>query len=377
MTAALAVIFWASALTIVHTHVTYPLSLAVLVRLRGRPEPLAGPIRDRPFASLIITAHNEEAVISERVENALASDFDRARFEVIVACDGAEDRTAELARAAGADQVLELTRRGKVEAQNAAVAEAKGEILAFSDANSMWAPDALRVLVEALSDRDVGYVCGKLTLFGEGGDNQEGVYWRYELATRELESRLGGITAGNGAIYAVRRDSYVELPSDRSHDLCLPFLVTKRGKRAIYEPRARAEEPVAPTLAGEWQRKRRMMNRAWGILLNDGILSPRGYGPMYAYEIASHRALRYATPFLHVAALAANLALLGEGAVYSITLGAQLALLAAAALARALPLAPLRIAAYYVTVTASIAAGLADRIRNGPARTWEPAGDSR
>ena len=371
-----AVAFWASAGLIVHTHVTYPLSLAVLARLRRERDPVADTA-DTPFVSLIIAAHNEEDVIGRRVHNALEADYPRDRFEVIVASDGSEDRTAELARAAGADSVLDLSRRGKVEAQNAAVADARGDVLAFSDANTLWEPDALRSLVGAVTAPGVGYACGQLRLTGTDGSNQEGAYWRYEMAVRSLESRLGGVTAGNGAIYAVRRDAYVAMPSDRSHDLCLPYLTVKDGKLAIYEPEARAEEPAAATLAGEWLRKRRMMNRAWGILLNDGILSPRGYGPMYAYEIFSHRALRYATPFLHVVALGANIALVGEGTVYVVTLAAQGGLLAGAALSRVVPALPFRIAAYYVTVTASIAAGLLDRVRHGPAATWEPAAGSR
>ena len=373
---AVAIAFWASAALIVHTHVTYPLSLAALARLRRRA-PNSPATQDAPSVSLIIAAHNEEAVIAQRVRNALSSDFPRERLEVIVASDGSDDRTAELARAAGADLVLELPRQGKVEAQNAAVAEASGEILAFSDANSAWDSDAVSVLAAALADPDVGYVCGQLRLSGADGENQEGAYWRYEMAVRSMESSLGSVTAGNGAIYAVRRDSYVVMPSDRSHDLCLPYLTVKAGKRAIYEPAARAEEQAAPTLGGEWQRKRRMMNRAWGILLNDGILSPRGYGATYAYEILSHRAIRYATPFLHLVALGTNVALLGEGSIYAFTLAAQGAVLAAAALARVIPLLPFRVAAYYVTVTASIAAGLFDRIRRGPAKTWDAVEGTR
>ena len=373
---ALAVAFWASVALIVHTHVTYPLTLAALVRLRlGREAAPTGA--GRPSVSLIITAHNEGSVIERRVRNALSSDYPRELLEVIVASDGSDDRTADLARAAGADVVLELTRRGKVEAQNAAVTEARGDILAFSDANSTWDPEAVSLLATALADPDVGYVCGQLRLSGTEEENQEGAYWRYEMAVRSLESRLGGVTAGNGAIYAVRRDSYVVMPSDRSHDLCLPYLTVKAGKRAIYEAAARAEEQAAPTLGGEWQRKRRMMNRAWGILLNDGILSPSGYGATYAYEILSHRAIRYATPFLHLIALGTNIALLGEGAIYAATLAAQGALLVGAALARVVPVLPFRIAAYYVTVTASIAAGLYDRIRRGPATTWDPVEGTR
>ena len=207
--------------------------------------------------------------------------------------------------------------------------------------------------------------------------NQEGAYWRYEMAVRGLESELASVTAGNGAIYAVRRDAYVEMPSDRGHDLCLPYLMVRKGLRAVYEPAARADEQMAPTMSGEWERKRRMMNRTWGVLLHDRMLSPRGYGPLYAYEMLSHRALRYASPFLHLIALAANIALVGEGWVYIATLAAQGALLVAAALGRVIPAWPLRIASYYVSVTASIAAGLIDRIRSGPATTWEPVEGTR
>lgn len=374
---AVAVAFWTSAALIVHTHVTYPLSLAALARFRRPEGDNTVPSSEAPCVSLIIAAHNEESVIARRVKNALETEYPRELLEVIVASDGSDDRTAELARTAGADIVLDLSRRGKVEAQNAAVVAAKGDVYAFSDANALWEPAALRLLSAACSEPDAGYVCGQLRLVGGEGENQEGTYWRYEMAVRSLESRLGGITAGNGAIYAVRRDSYIVMPSDRSHDLCLPYLAIKSGRRALYEPRARATEQAAPTLAGEWMRKRRMMNRAWGIVLNDGILSPRGYSTTYAYEIFSHRALRYGTPFLHLAALGTNVALLGEDPVYAVTLAAQVALVTGAALARVAPILPFRLCAYYVTVTASIAAGLADRIRNGPAKTWEPAEGTR
>src|SRR6185503_1520455 len=131
--------------------------------------------------------------------------------EVIVASDGSADRTAELAREAGADLVLDLPRGGKVAALNAAVERARGEVFAFSDANSFWEPDALRHLVSRLADPRVGYVCGQVRLDGAGAVNEEGLYWRYEMAIRELESSLAGVTAGNGAINAVRREAYLFL----------------------------------------------------------------------------------------------------------------------------------------------------------------------
>jgi cellulose synthase/poly-beta-1,6-N-acetylglucosamine synthase-like glycosyltransferase len=321
---------------------------------------------------LVIAAHDEEEAIADKVANALALDYPRQKLELIVASDGSTDATAERARAAGADVVLELPRGGKVAAQNAAVAKASGELLAFSDANSAWEPRALAELVSAFGDPKVGYACGRLQLTGAGGDNQEGLYWRYEMKLREMESGLAGVTAGNGAIYMIRRESYIELDPARSHDGSFPFMLAKRGLRSLDVPGAVASEPMAPTMGDEFARKRRIMRPLWDVVVLDGMLSPRGYSPLYAFEIFSHRLLRYAAPLLHLVALAANVALLGESTVYVITLVAQLAVLAAAALASLVPIAPFRIARYYVSVTASVLAGLWDRFRQGPRSAgWE------
>jgi cellulose synthase/poly-beta-1,6-N-acetylglucosamine synthase-like glycosyltransferase len=324
-----------------------------------------------------VAAYDEQDVIAAKVANALALDYPRERLQVIVASDGSADATVERARAAGADLVLDLPRGGKTAAQNAAAEQATGEILAFSDANSVWAVDALRRIVEPFAEPAVAYVCGQVRFTDAGGGNLEGAYWRYEMAVREMESGLAGVTAGNGAIYAVRREAYVPLRPSGSHDLSFPFLLAKRGLRSLYVPRARAEERMVPTLEGEFARKRRMMVGLWDIVAAEGMLAPRGYSPLYALELASHRLLRYLTPFLHLAVLAANLALLGEGWVYTVTLAAQLAFLAGALLARWLPVVPLRIARYYTMTTAAIAAGLWDRLRSGPPGTWEKAAGTR
>jgi cellulose synthase/poly-beta-1,6-N-acetylglucosamine synthase-like glycosyltransferase len=374
---ALEIAFWTSVALLVHTHLAYPLSLWAIARLRGRAPEAIGPVRAAPSVSLIVAAHDEEEVIERKVRNALGLDYPRERLEVIVASDGSSDRTVELARIAGADLVLELPRAGKVAAQNAAVERARGELLAFSDANAFWAPDAMRQLVASFTDPRVGYVCGQLRLAADGSANEEGAYWRYEMAVRELESDLGGITAGNGAIYATRRDSYIVLDSARGHDLCFPFAMTKRGWRALYAPGAVAEEKMAPTIGGEFARKRRMMNRTWGVVLRDGMLSPRGYGPLYAFQMLSHRALRYASPFLHLLALGTNLALLGHGAIYTVTLAIQGAAIVAAALGAVIPIRPLRLAHYYAMVEGSILAGLWDRLRSGTAVTWEKVEGTR
>jgi Glycosyl transferase family 21 len=273
-------------------------------------------------------------------------------------------------------RVLDLERRGKVRAQDAAAEAAAGDLLAFSDANALWAPDALRVLVRPFGDPAVAYACGSLAYLAADGSNQEGVYWRYENAVRALESRLGSVTAGNGAIYAVRRADYLRLDPRTSHDLSFPFNLVKRGRRAVYEPAARATERPVATLENEFRRKRRMMSHAWPAVLGGGLLDPRGYGPAYALEVYSHRALRYATPFLHLIAFGSNLALLGRGWVYAVTLAAQLAVLAGGLIGPARGGRPrlLALLRYYVLMTASLAAGLWDWARHGTPATWEREG---
>jgi cellulose synthase/poly-beta-1,6-N-acetylglucosamine synthase-like glycosyltransferase len=373
----LAALFWVSAALIVYTHVGYPLVLRLLLALRRRPSEDSGAWDELPRVSLIVAAYDEEEVIEAKVANALALDYPRERLELIVASDGSTDATAERARAASADLVLELPRGGKITAQNAAAKRASGEILAFSDANSSWRPDALRRLVEPFAAEKVGYACGQVRFLDAGGDNLEGAYWRYEMKLREMESSLAGVTAGNGAIYAVRASAYLPLAPSGSHDLSFPFRLAKRKLRSLYVPAARAEEKMVPTLAGELTRKRRMMVGIWDIVVGERMISPRGYRPLYAFELASHRLLRYLTPFLHLVAFIANLALLGQGWVYLVTYAVQLAVIAAAILGGQFSFGPFRVARYYAMTTLSIAAGLWDRFRHGSPAAWEKAPGTR
>ncbi|HWD66147.1 MAG TPA: glycosyltransferase [Solirubrobacteraceae bacterium] len=376
---ALALVFWVSVGLLVYAQAGYGLLLLALGRLRrarpGAGRPRAG--QTEPLSvSVIVAAYAEEPVIARRVVNLRELDYPPDRLEVIVACDGSPDNTAARARTAGADQVLELPRGGKIRAQDAAVRQARGEIVAFSDANALWAPDALRRLVEPFSDPRVGYVCGDVRFGGEGS-NQEGVYWRYEMLLRRLESTLRSVTGGNGAIYATRRESYVEVDPIMGHDLSFPFNMVKRGWLAVYAPEARATEKMVPSIEGEFARKRRMMSHGWPIVMRGGMLSPRGYDPLYALMIFSHRILRYATPFLHVVALATSLALLGHGWVYVAAVAVQVAVLVAALAAPLVPVRPLLVARYYVLTTASLAAGLWDWLAHGTEAGWEPAEGTR
>ncbi|MDX6599144.1 MAG: hypothetical protein QOE87_3031, partial [Gaiellales bacterium] len=369
-------LFWVCAALLVWAQLGYPLALAALARLSPRRPP-APAVAEPPTVSLIIAAYDEEAVIAAKVANAQELDYPLDRMEIIVAADGCTDGTVEAAEEAGADLVLDLPRGGKIRAQDTAVAQAQGEIVVFSDANSIWEPDALALLVGAFADPDIGYACGQVRFVNDGGSNQEGLYWRYEMALRALESGLVSITAGNGAIYATRRECYIEVDPIMGHDLSFPFNMVKRGWRAVYVPAARATEKMVPSIEGEFARKRRMMSHAWPIVLRGGLLSPRGYPPLYALMIGSHRVLRYASPFLHLGAFVASALLIADGPIYALAFVLQLALLAAALLAPRYPRRPLLIARYYVLTTASVAAGLWDWLRHGTPAGWEPAQGTR
>src|SRR5687768_91376 len=259
-------LFWLSLGALAWTHVVYPLVTMALARLRPRPvrqEPI------EPTVTVVVAAHDEETVIERRLENLLALDYPAEKVEIVVASDASSDGTDDLVAAVAAREprvrLLRCPRGGKVAAQDIAVRATEGEIVAFTDANATWAPDALRMLVRNFADPDIAYVCGRLRLERADGGNREGVYWRYELALRRAESRLGSVTAGNGSIYAVRREDYIEVDPRMGHDLSLPYALVQRGRRAVYEREAQAFEKPTPTNETEYRRKVRMFEHCWLI----------------------------------------------------------------------------------------------------------------
>src|SRR5213078_3532329 len=243
------------------------------------------------------------------------------------------DRTDELVEAVAAREprvrLLRCPRGGKVAAQNRAVASSDGEILAFTDANAQWKPDALRRLVRNFADPDVAYVCGGHFYEAADGTNREGTYWRWEAWLRRNESRMGSITGGIGPIYAVRRGDYVDVDPRFGHDLALPYLMVQHGRRAVFEPDAVAWEKPSRDIEDEYRRKVRMFEHCWLIVLRGKML--RRLGPTYLVEVVSHRHLRYTSGLLHLALFASSIALVGGGWIYDAALATQVLLLAAAA----------------------------------------------
>jgi cellulose synthase/poly-beta-1,6-N-acetylglucosamine synthase-like glycosyltransferase len=362
-------LFWCSLGGLAWTHLGYPVLTAALARVRERP------VRKRdvePTVAFIVAAHNEEVVIERRLANVLALDYPSDKLEVVVVSDESTDRTDELVQAAATAQpnvrLLRVSRGGKVAAQDHAVRVTHGEILAFSDANTHWRPDALAKLVRNFGDPEVAYVCGRHFYERADGTNREGTYARLEGWLRQNESRLGSITAGVGPIYAVRREDYIELDPRFGHDLALPYLLVQRGRRAVVDPEAVAWEKPARHIEDEYRRKVRMFEHCWLILLRGGAL--RRLGPGYLVQMVSHRHLRYTSGVLHVVLLTASVALARAAPVYRAALGAQLTVLGAA-------FARSGIARYYVLVTWATVPALLNYLRAGVSPVWEKAEGSR
>ena len=361
---ALVVLFWVSLAALAWTHVAYPLAAAALARIRTRPVRVGDGL---PSVTVIVAAYNEESVIERRIENLRALDYPADRVEIVVTSDASSDATEAIAARAGV-RVVRNPRGGKVAAQNHAVRETSGDVVAFTDANSTWAPDALRALVRSFADPEIAYVCGRLNVQTDDGRNKEGVYWRYELGVRAAESRIDSVTGGNGSIYAVRRADYVEVDPRFGHDLSLPYVMVQRRKRAVYEPAANAYEKATPTTEDEYRRKVRMFEHCWAIVLEGKML--RRLRPLYFVEIVSHRHLRYASGLLHLVLLGTSIALLGHGTFFAVVLGLQFGVLAAALFGVGLP-------RYYVLVTWATVQSLFNYLRHGVPATWDVAEGTR
>jgi cellulose synthase/poly-beta-1,6-N-acetylglucosamine synthase-like glycosyltransferase len=368
-------IFWTGVAAIAWTHAGYPATLAVVARRRPMPV-RKGDIT--PPVTVLVAAHDEEAVIARRIENLLGLEYPADLLEIVVVSDGSTDATdaivERLAASSPRVHLLRAPRGGKLGALNMAVRYATGDVLAFSDANTVWAPEALANLVRCFADDDVGYVCGRLELLPAEGSNRDGVYWRFELWLREQESAVGSITGGNGAIYAVRRRDWAE--QSFGHDLGLPHEMVKRGRRAVYEPAAVAFEKQSRELEDEYRRKVRMLRWSWQHLLEGRML--RSVDPLYRFQVVSHRLLRYSLGGLHLAVLGSSLALARRRPLYRAALSCQLAWLGAAGAGRLRLRVPgAGVAFYYLLMVCATLEALARYLRSGVPLVWEKAEGTR
>lgn len=241
------VIFWAAAVALLYAYFGFPVLLAIVGAILQRRVARAAIT---PRISLIIAAYNEQEVMAARLENARALDYPREQLEIIVASDGSSDATAEIAERYGV-RVLRLPRQGKIHALRAAVEQATGEILVFSDANTMYDRAALRWLAANFADPTVGGVAGhtgyRLSAGREASADGEDLYWGYDTFLKRLETLTGSVVSAHGGIYALRRELF-RFPSDTAvtDDFAISTAIIEQGHRLVFEPRARAWEHAVP-----------------------------------------------------------------------------------------------------------------------------------
>lgn len=384
-------IFWTAASLVAYTFFIYPLLLLFLASLHQFRSDVGFALsrkerrqkrsdEDLPTISLIIAAHNEQAVIAAKLRNAASLIYPLEKIEILLGCDGCTDGTAREAALVNVPnvRVLDYARSGKPATLNRLVKEATGEILVFSDANTMFNEDALLALVNHFKNPSIGAVCGELRLIpANGGAVTEGAYWRYECFLKFLESRMNMLVGANGAIFASRSRLFRPLPPATINDDFLTAMsIRKQGYRVLYEPAAIGCEDVSDDVRQEFQRRVRIgrgnlraLKHTWTLLLpNAGLV---------ALSYWSHKVFRWLAPLAMIVSVASALALYAKPFYLACALLGLLSVGMAVAgyllEARKRPThALLRILCYFFITNAGLLVGLIKDSLGDRSATWNP-----
>lgn len=326
MTVILEIMFWTSVTVVAYVYVGYPLALWLVTRRRQPLRPVAA---ERPSVTLVVSVFNEERCIAAKLDNCLALDYPNNRLEIVVVSDASTDGTDSIVESYANQgiRLLHMERRGgKTLGLNAAVESASGDIVVFSDANAMYWRGAIEALAAHFSDPSVGAVIGESRYVEPESDagRSESLYWDYERTIKRLESRNGSVVGGDGAIYAVRKTLYTPMSADTISDFANPLQVVRAGYRCLYEPAAFSWEATAEGFSKEFDRKVRIVNRAWRALMSmKDLLNPLRFG-WFAWQLLSHKLLRWLVPLFLAVAFISNALLVGTHPVYNVSVAAQL-----------------------------------------------------
>ncbi|RLA56214.1 MAG: glycosyltransferase family 2 protein [Gammaproteobacteria bacterium] len=326
----LELVFTVSLVWLCYAYLGYPLLLVILAQLSRREK-----VEDasyEPTVTILIAAFNEADFIGETLANKLALEYPAEKVDIIVVSDESTDGTDEIVNDAAAAHpgrirlIRQVPRRGKTSGLNLAVPEARGEILVFSDANSIYEPGALAHLVGTFADPAIGYVTGKMVYTNpDGSVTGDGctAYMRYENQLRAGETRVGSVVGVDGGIDAVRRDLHVQMRADQLPDFVLPLRVVEQGYRVAYEPRAILRESALSSSAQEYRMRVRVTLRAlWALLDLRQLMNPLRY-PMFSWQLGSHKVLRYLAFIPQIAIFASNAWLAATGPLWAVLFAAQ------------------------------------------------------
>lgn len=323
-------VFWISVLLVGYSYAVYPLLLAILARTApSQPRQQRASDADGPPAvACIVAAYNEEAHITARIDNILAQSYVPTSLTAYVGSDGSRDRTGELISARKSDRVAAFVfdkNRGKATVLNELVAASSEPILVFTDANTMFKPDAVSRLVERFHDPSVGVVCGELKLLDANGSNRDSAYWRMEQFLKRKEAQLGGLLGANGAIYAMRREIFRPISPDTIiDDFCIAMTAAAEGWNLVYEPDAIAVEDTPDEIMDEYHRRVRIgIGNYQALFRHPEYLLRTNWATRFSY--VSHKVLRWLTPHLMLVALAASAFLAASSNFYLGLLLLQLA----------------------------------------------------
>lgn len=371
-------LFWAAAFLLFYVYAGYPLLLALagMFFRRRRAEP-----GYHPRISVMIAAYNEEDAIEKKIRQTLALEYPADRMEVIVLSDCSTDRTDEIVKAFPDSRVRLLRmaeRRGKTSAQNFGARAAHGEVLVFSDATAIYHPRALAYLACNYQDEKIGAVSGRYKYFDPEDQSPTGLgsaaFWNYENLIKTMQSRIRTITGCCGCIYSVRKAAYTELADDVISDLVQPLQVIRKGYKVLFEDRALAYEETTKSTAEEFAMRVRVVTRAMrGLLSVSDLLKPWKFG-WPAFQLWSHKVLRWMVPLFLIAIFISNLFVL-DSSWFRVVLAAQLVFYAAAILNMLLPLhrlwKPLGVPLYFCTLNAAALFSLVELCRGKKYVTWQ------
>lgn len=324
-------IFWFSLFAIFYAYAGYPLVLWIIALFKpNKPnEPKEPHKPNEPTVSLLISAYNEEGTIKEKLKNALSLEYPKDRLEIIVISDASEDKTDEYVEdflGNGVRLIRQEIRQGKTAALNIAVPQATGEIIVFSDANSMYDQSAIKNLVRQFQNPTIGLVTGRTKYVSRQGSSvteSTSLYTELERLTKRLESRVGSCVGADGAIFAIRKDLYMPLEPYDINDFVIPLKIVEQGYRVTLDDEAFCIEETAKDVEGEFNRQVRITNRTIRAILNNrALLNPVKF-PLFSFELISHKLMKFMLPFFMISIFIANCLIIATGFLYYLILVLQ------------------------------------------------------
>jgi cellulose synthase/poly-beta-1,6-N-acetylglucosamine synthase-like glycosyltransferase len=370
--------FWGCAILLFYVYVGYAGLLALIASFTRRPKPAQDFF---PSLTMLIAAYNEEASIGRKIEQTLALAYPKDKLEILVLSDGSNDRTDEIVKSFQTQAVRLLRiedRQGKTHAQNEGVKAARGEVLVFSDATTVYDRNALLFLAANYKDHRVGAVSGRYEYVDPTGASPTGqgqiAFWSYENVIKMLQSRIKTVTGCCGCIYSLRRELYTALPNDVISDLTQALFVVRQGYRVVFEHRARAFEETTTSSAEEFAMRTRVVTRGMrGVLSVPELLVPWKY-PWISFQLVSHKVLRWMVPLFLVLLFLSNALLLNSPLLRAV-FAMQLGFYVLTGLAAVLPLQkvwkPLNIPLYFCTLNAAALVSFVDLFKGRKYVVWE------